>query len=137
RARRVARRSRLPYMAAAALVGGLGVWSTHFIAMQAYDAGVPVRYDPAQTLLSLAVIILALGASISLGFAALGPRRRSIVTLERRAPGGLLPAVTAGFGVAAMHFVGMDAVRLSGAVIFWDVPLAMTAVFGGVAIRSE
>ncbi|MGX1802120.1 MHYT domain-containing protein, partial [Brevundimonas naejangsanensis] len=66
RARRVARRSRLPYMAAAPLVGGLGVWSTHFIAMQAYDAGVPVRYDPAETLLSLAIITLALGASISL-----------------------------------------------------------------------
>ncbi|WP_278070633.1 response regulator [Brevundimonas sanguinis] len=137
RARRVARRSRLPYMAAAALVGGLGVWSTHFIAMQAYDAGVPVRYDPAETLLSLAVIVLALGASISLGFAALGPRHRSIVTLGRRAPGGLLPAVTAGFGVAAMHFVGMDAVRLSGAVIVWNLPLAIAAVAGGVAIFAS
>lgn len=137
RARRVARRSRLPYMAAAPLVGGLGVWSTHFIAMQAYDAGVPVRYDPAETLLSLAIIILALSASISLGFAALGPRHRSIVTLGRRAPGGLLPAVTAGFGVTAMHLVGMDAVRLSGAVIVWNLPLAMAAVAGGVAIFAS
>lgn len=73
RAQRVARRLRLPYMAAAPLVGGVGVWSTHFIAMQAYDAGVPARYDPGVTLLSLAVIILALGASLALGFAALDP----------------------------------------------------------------
>ncbi|MBD7940981.1 ATP-binding protein [Brevundimonas guildfordensis] len=136
-ARRVTRRSRPPYTAAAALVGGLGVWSTHFIAMQAYDAGAPMRYDPAQTLLSLAVIILSLGASLSLGFAALDPRRRSIVTLGRRAPAGLLPAVTAGFGVAAMHFVGMDAVRLSGAVILWNLPLAIVAVAGGVAIFAS
>ncbi|WP_303718262.1 ATP-binding protein [Brevundimonas naejangsanensis] len=136
RAQRVARRLRLPYMAAAPLVGGVGVWSTHFIAMQAYDAGVPARYDPGVTLLSLAVIILALGASLTLGFAALDPRHRAIVTFGRRIPGGLIPAVTAGFGVTAMHFVGMGAVRFSGAVITWNLPLVILAVLGGVAIFS-
>ena len=123
-------------MAAAPLVGGVGVWSTHFIAMQAYDAGVPARYDPGVTLLSLAVIILALGASLTLGFAALDPRHRAIVTFGRRIPGGLIPAVTAGFGVTAMHFVGMGAVRFSGAVITWNLPLVILAVLGGVAIFS-
>lgn len=40
------------WLAAAALVAGCGVWATHFIAALAYDAGLPVGYDPALTLLS-------------------------------------------------------------------------------------
>ena len=59
RARNVARRSRRVYLIAAPLVAGLGVWTTHFIAMQAYDIGVPVRYDVGETALSLALVVVA------------------------------------------------------------------------------
>ena len=43
RARRLSPRARRAYTLSAPLVGGLGVWTTHFIAMLAYDVGVEVR----------------------------------------------------------------------------------------------
>src|SRR4051794_32832182 len=45
--------ARITWIAIAGAASGCGIWTTHFIAMLAYDPGVPVGYDVAFTLLSL------------------------------------------------------------------------------------
>ena len=122
RARSVARRSRRVYLIAAPLVAGLGVWSTHFIAMKAYDVGVPVRYDPSETVASLAIVLIAFFMGTVLALSSEAKRWR------------VLAALTGGAGVAAMHFVGMAALRISGATLAWNAPLVAVAVVGGLVL---
>ncbi|WP_240387196.1 MHYT domain-containing protein [Brevundimonas naejangsanensis] len=126
RAKHLSSRARRPYLISAPLVGGLGVWTTHFIAMLAYDAGVAVRYDPLRTALSLAVVTAAFWTAMHLRLAGAdaGWRRRSV----------LAATVIITAGVAAMHFIGMEAMRLSGAVLTWHAPRAILAVAGGLAL---
>jgi len=120
RARNVARRSRRVYLIAVPLVAGLGVWSTHFIGMKAYDAGVPVRYDISDTSLSLAVVVIAFYVAMHLALVDGGRISRFV------------SALTCGLGVAAMHFIGMAGLRFSGATLSWNIPLVVVAVVGGV-----
>ena len=122
RARNVARRSRRAYLIAVPLVAGLGVWSTHFIGMKAYDIGVPVRYDISDTSLSLAVVVVAFYIAMHLALADVGRISR------------LVAALTCGLGVAAMHFIGMAGLRFSGATLSWNVPLVVVAVVGGMLL---
>ncbi|MGO4409490.1 MULTISPECIES: ATP-binding protein [unclassified Brevundimonas] len=122
RARSLAPRSRRPYVIAVPLIAGLGVWSTHFIAMQAYDVGAPVRYALTETLASLAIILIASFTATILALATEARRWR------------LLAALTCGAGVAAMHFVGMASLRISGATLSWNAPLVALAVGGGMAL---
>ena len=122
RARNVARRSRRVYLIAVPLVAGLGVWSTHFIAMQAYDIAVPARYDVSETAISLVVVVVAFFSAMVLALSDGG-----------RAP-RVLAALTCGVGVAAMHFLGMGAMRFSDATLSWNVPLVAAAVVGGLVL---
>jgi len=122
RARNVARRSRRIYLIAVPLVAGLGVWATHFIAMQAYDIGVPVRYDVSETVISLIVVVAAFFVAMLLA-----------LTEGGRAP-RVLAALTCGAGVAAMHFLGMAALRLSDASLSWNAPLVVVSVTGGLLL---
>jgi len=124
RARNVARRSRRVYLIAAPLVAGLGVWSTHFIAMKAYDVGVPVRYNVGETAVSLGVVVVAFYVAMHLALAEAGRISRVVA------------ALTCGLGVASMHFMGMAGLRLSGATLSWNAPLATVAVVGGMLLVS-
>lgn len=99
---------------AAAALGGVGIWSMHFIGMMAQVFPFPVSYHGGLTLASLAVAVLFSGAA--LWYVGRGPNASL-----RWLAGGLL----AGVGVAAMHYIGMSAMRLP-AVIEWS-PLLVTA----------
>ena len=48
----LAQRRRVGWVVLAGLVSATGTWATHFIAMLAFDPGIPVYYDPALTLSS-------------------------------------------------------------------------------------
>jgi NO-binding membrane sensor protein with MHYT domain len=66
-------RSRLIWIAIAGAAIGYGIWATHFIAMLAYEPGVPTGYGAFLTALSLVVAMLL--TSSGLGFAASNPGR--------------------------------------------------------------
>ena len=105
-----------------AVVGGVAAFSTHFVAMQGYQAGGEVRYGLVLTLASLA---------LGVGGVALG----SVILMIKgsrlyRGLGGMVGLS----GVAAMHFVGIAALDLPGRVIGWDPVLAGAAVVGGLAM---
>jgi diguanylate cyclase (GGDEF)-like protein/PAS domain S-box-containing protein len=109
---------RRAWIGVAAVSVGFGIWATHFIAMLAFASGMPLGYELWETLASLAVAIIVTGSG--LWFAANGPGRVD------SALGGAL----VGLGITAMHYVGMAAMIVGGA-IRWDFSLvAASAVIG-------
>jgi signal transduction histidine kinase len=109
-------RARLAWLAGSAAVLGGGIWSMHFIAMLAFRAAIPVSYDLATTLASFVIAVLFTG----LGF--------HIVGRNRLSTGRLCAAgMVVGFGVVAMHYTGMAALRLN-ATIHYDPALFLLSV---------
>lgn len=90
---------------AAAILGG-GIWATHFIAILAYDPGLPLAFERGLTLLS--ALIAVAGALLALG---IWVKARTI--LARCCAG-----IALGLGIGAMHYTGMAAVRLPGYLIY-------------------
>ena len=120
-ARRDTRR-KLLWSALSAVVAGLGIWATHFIAMLAYQPDLPVGYDFGTTLLSVGAAIVVTG----IGWA---------VALNEERRFALLGGALVGTGVATMHYIGMAAVEVAGFMI-WDRPLVTASVVVGVALAA-
>lgn len=120
--------ARVAWLGLAGAATGCGIWATHFIAMLAYEPGVPVAYGIGLTTLSL---ILAAGITcIGLSTAVYAPVRGA-------APIG---GAIVGGGVACMHYTGMWAVELPGRIT-WNPELVLTSillgiVFGGAALAA-
>jgi NO-binding membrane sensor protein with MHYT domain len=106
RARAVtALRARYGWLAGAGAVAGCGIWATHFVAMLAFHAGVPMAFNPGLTILS-AVIAMSL---CGLGFA---------LSISRA--GGAVGGMVTGAAISAMHYTGMaaPAARIAR-IMFW------------------
>ncbi|MEI4484700.1 ATP-binding protein [Frigidibacter sp. MR17.14] len=106
-----------------ALVAGVSIWCTHFIAMLGYRAEVPVAFDLPLTVTSL--IIANMGTAIGLILAA---RIRF-----RGAP--LVGGAVVGLSIAAMHYAGMIAYRVQGAVQ-WDIGYLLVSILVAVSISA-
>ena len=116
-----ARRRNLALLAA--LTGGLSVFSTHYLAMQGYDAGGEVRYAVWATICSFFMAFASIGLACLATLARNGPIARAI---------GAALAIS---GVAAMHFLGVAALELPGLIV-WQGGLVAAAVLGAVALAS-
>jgi len=114
---------RFGWLLAASFAIGAGVWCTHFIAMLGYDPGVVVGFEPAVTLLSLAVAIVS--ATIGLALYQGAPGRVGV------ACGGIV----VGLGVAAMHYVGMAGVQIPGRFV-WNADLVAVSVLAVTILAS-
>ncbi len=124
RARRSRGQTRLAFGAGAVVTGGLAVWTTHFTSMLGYDPGIPLAYDMGLTFASLA---LALGAASGTALIALAGKS----TLAARILAGLFGIC----GVAAMHFVGMWALRMPG-TLSWDPALVAAALLTSMVFAT-
>lgn len=105
---------RLIWIACAAVaLGGGGVWAMHFIAILAYKLPIAVNYDITLTIASLiaAVIVVQIGLYVVTG---------ADLSIKRLGLSGLF----VGLGVVAMHYTGMEAMRMA-AVLEYD-PLIFT-----------
>src|SRR5882757_8392989 len=60
-------RARAAWIATAGVAAGSGIWATHFIAMLAYEPGIPVYYNLGLTIFSLAASIGITGAGLAAG----------------------------------------------------------------------
>lgn len=112
-------RTRLIWIAIAGASIGYGIWATHFVAMLAYEPGVPTGYGIVLTALSLAVAMVL--TSSGLGLAATDSSR------WRAAVGG---AVIGG-GIASMHYLGMWALEVPGRVT-WSPDLVFVSIVLGM-----
>lgn len=118
-------RSRRNWLLTAASAIGTGIWTMHFIAMLGFTvSGTEIRYDIPRTVLSLVVAMAVAGA----GAFALGHGRA-------RGPALLVAGLATGLGVAAMHYIGMSAVRLHGS-IGYDLPAVALSVLIAVAAAT-
>ncbi len=103
-----------------AVAMGLGIWSMHFIGMLAFDLPIPLGYDLALTLWSLAVSV---GAS---AYALWLVSRPSLQGLRL-----LAGAVLMGLAIAAMHYLGMSALRMQPGIDYhpgWFLASIMVAI---------
>ncbi|MGB9387951.1 MAG: MHYT domain-containing protein, partial [Pseudolabrys sp.] len=66
RARAIAGRARAMWIVAAAIATGFGIWATHFVAMLAYEPGIPIAYNLRLTVLSLAAAALITGSGLGI-----------------------------------------------------------------------
>ena len=117
---RESERRRTAWLGLTAFVTGIGIWSTHFIAMLAFDPGIPIGYDPALTLLSIAAAVGVTG----FGW-------RFALSPARSAP--LAAGTVIGVGIGTMHFIGMSAVNLGGRIV-WDEALVAASFLIGMAL---
>ena len=114
------------WIAAAAGVLGGGIWSMHFVGMLAFSIpGMSLAYQPALTLLSLAIAAIFTGA----GFAIAGPGRASIA---RTLSAGLMMSA----GIVAMHYLGMAAMSMAGTISYSTLWVAVSVVIAVVAATS-
>lgn len=110
-------RMRANWTLVAGFTTGLGIWTTHFVAMLGYDPGIVIGYDSTLTVLSLLIAV----ALTTIGF---------MVAVHRRgfAPVPVASALIGG-GIAAMHYTGMSAVQFPGTFAWrWDY-VAISVLF--------
>ncbi len=100
-------RMRPMWIAAAGLAFGTGVWTTHFVALLAFRAGVPVSLAPDITLASLALAICLSFAS----FAFLLETHSTPLTT-------VTAAILLTAGIGGMHYIGVTAMVLPGVLHF-------------------
>jgi len=112
--------TQIAWLAAAGFVAGSAIWATHFVAMLAYNVGVPIGYDALLTFLSavVAMVVCAVGFGLALG--RVGP---------------LFGGAVAGSAIGTMHFIGMAAVRVP-AVAHWDAYYVVASIIIGVGLMS-
>ncbi|MGV9246114.1 MHYT domain-containing protein [Streptomyces sp. NPDC003710] len=119
-------RSRRNWLLTAASAIGTGIWTMHFVAMLGFGVtGTEIRYDVPLTILSLLVAMIVVGV----GVFAVGYSRDRTRAL-------LLGGLTTGLGVASMHYLGMAALRLHGAVRYDPVLVAASVLIAVVAATA-
>lgn len=109
-------------LASGMALGGIGVWSMHFVGMLSLDVDLAVSYSLPETVVSL---IAAVGCSAA---ALLWVARRPDSLARVAGAGALL-----GLGVSAMHYLGMAGMRFGG-YIDWSWPLVATSI--GIAVLA-
>jgi diguanylate cyclase (GGDEF)-like protein len=95
------------WLVAGALSMGSGIWSMHFIGMLAFHLPIAVAYDLPITALSLVI-------AIAVSTVALAVFRQP----ELRVKNVLACALLMGIGIAAMHYTGMIAMRMSPPIAY-------------------
>jgi methyl-accepting chemotaxis protein len=113
---------KLPWFSLVGFCAASGIWSTHFVAILAYDSGVPVSYDPVMTTVSMLIAFI----TTTTGF---------FICSNGNRPWVIAGGALTGLGITAMHFTGMAALNVGG-TIQWDVTLVVSAVIVGVAMTS-
>ncbi len=95
--------SRFNIFLAGLALGGVGIWSMHFIGMVAWKVDLAVGYSLPETLLSLVAAVVV--SSLALGYVAAGAASFRRLMVARP---------LAGLGVAVMHYLGMYSMRFQG-----------------------
>jgi diguanylate cyclase (GGDEF)-like protein len=98
---------RLAWLSSGALAMGLGIWAMHYIGMLALTLPVAVAYDWPTVLASLA--------------AAVGASAIALAIVSRPKMGNAQIAVggsAMGLGIASMHYLGMEAMRLPAMCVY-------------------
>jgi NO-binding membrane sensor protein with MHYT domain len=104
-------------------IGAVGIWSMHFIAMLGFTIpGEPIRYNVLETIASMLLAVAVIGVGLFIvGFGNGG--------LSRLLTGGVI----IGVGVAAMHYLGMGAMSMTGSMSYRLPVVALSVLIAIVA----
>ncbi len=94
-------KARLLWLCGGAMAMGFGIWSMHYIGMLAFRLPLPVQYDWPTVSLSLLAAILASAVALFV----VSRHQMGVVRAS-------LGSILMGGGIAAMHYIGMAAMRL-------------------------
>lgn len=115
-------RTRIAWLVGGASAMGLGIWSMHYIGMLAFSIPMQMSYDPPTVLLSLLAAIAASAVALF------------TVSRERMGAGqAVLGSVFMGSGIAAMHYIGMAALRIS-AHVHYNFRLVLASIVLAITI---
>lgn len=122
---------------------GAGIWATHFVAMLAYDSGLPTAYEPVLTLASMLVAISV--TTVGYAIAATGqhatPEKYRFDALGRQVTvtigdaNAALGGAVIGGGIGIMHYTGMAALRVPG-TIEWDTAYVLVSLALGIVLAA-
>ncbi|MFT4114518.1 response regulator [Silvibacterium sp.] len=93
--------ARTAWLCGGAFALGFGIWSMHYVGMEAYQLPFPVLYDWPTVLLS----ILAAVAASAVALFVVSRRRMTLLSAT-------VGSLFMGGGIASMHYIGMDAMRM-------------------------
>jgi signal transduction histidine kinase len=113
-------RTRLLWLAGAGAVAGCGIWATHFVAMLAYQSGLPLQFRAGLTVLSALIAMILCGA----GFALAVSRRD-----------GILGGAVVGIAISAMHYAGIAALDVPARLV-WDERYVVASLLIGVSLSA-
>lgn len=111
---------------AAVALGGCGIWVMHFTAMLGFSIdGAAIRFNPEMTALSaiIAIVVVWIGLSIAVRV------RREFIALP-------LGGIVTGFGVAAMHYLGMYAMHAEAHITYTPELVTLSLVIAVVAATA-
>jgi two-component system sensor histidine kinase/response regulator len=108
---------RIAWLAGGACAMGMGIWSMHYIGMLAFRLSVVIWDDWPTVVLSLFCAIMASAAALFV-----------VSRQQMRLPHALLGSLAMGSGIAAMHYIGMAAMRLRAMCSFSPVLVAASIV---------
>jgi PAS domain S-box-containing protein len=101
---------------------GMGIWSMHYIGMLAYDLPVAVLYHWPTVLWSLLAAVLASAVALFV----VSRNKMGLVSIG-------IGSLLMGSGIAAMHYIGMEAMRLA-AMCHYSPRLVVLSVILAVVI---
>ena len=115
-------RARRAWLTGGASSMGIGIWSMHFVGMYAFALPIPVRYDVPTVVLSLLAATLASAAALNVVSREKFGRREAIIG-----------SLVMGTGIAAMHYIGMDAMRLYATCNYNPLLVGLSLVIAVIA----
>lgn len=109
------------------LAMGLGIWTMHFIGMEAFIMPMVMTYDPFLTFFSLVIAVLASGFALF--------KVTRTIALTNAAI--FISACLMGLGIASMHYVGMAAmqhihIRYIPSLFFLSIAIAIFASLAAI-----
>lgn len=105
------------WVSAGALTLGGGIWAMHFVAMLAYDIGMPVRYDA--WLLTWSILSSAGASFLAFYLMSRGLKKRIDAAVG---------SIFIGVGILSMHFVGMEAMVMEAGTRYDVLLVSASAV---------
>ena len=109
--------ARLLWLSGGATSMGLGIWSMHYVGMLAFSLPVPVLYH-------YPTVIVSLLAAIAASAVALFTVSRMRMGIAQQVSGSLIM----GGGIAAMHYIGMAAMRVPATMEYNWLRVALSIV---------
>lgn len=120
-----AQRPHWPWIVGGAFSMGTGIWSMHFIGMLAFHLPIEMVYDLGLTAASYVIAVVVSGFALLIF-------RRNDTTFS----GIALPGVFIGFGISAMHYTGMAAMKMFPGIYYDRFLFATSVVIAIVAAMA-